>query len=176
MIIVIALTGAGILASVLRHIEVDSQSLHKVWISYVRLFDLNAEANVPTWYSSALLLASASLLASIAYVRRESGDAFRIQWTILALVFLGLSIDGAAQVHELVAQAIRACLNTDGFLYFAWVIPAALFLVVFAVLYFSFLMDLPAKTRRLFLVAGGGVRGWSPRTRGRRLLPVYTSW
>jgi hypothetical protein len=35
MIIVIALTGAGILAFVFRHIEVDSQSLHRVKMSYV---------------------------------------------------------------------------------------------------------------------------------------------
>ena len=53
------------------------------------------------------------------------------------------------------AQATRAWLNTGGLLYFAWVIPAALLLVVFAVLYFSFLVDLPARTRRLFLIAGG---------------------
>lgn len=100
---VIALTGEGILAIVPRHIEVDSQSLHRAKMSYLRLFALTAEAHVPTGYSSVLRLASTSLLASIAHVKRESHDALRSQWTVLAFVFLRLPIAEVAQVHELVA-------------------------------------------------------------------------
>ena len=103
IIIVIALTGEGILAIVPRHIEVDSQSLHRAKMSYLRLFALTAEAHVPTGYSSVLRLATNSLLASIAYVSRESHDAFRSQRTVLAFVFLRLPIVEVAQVHELVA-------------------------------------------------------------------------
>ena len=42
--------------------------------SLQRLFDVNAEANIPTWFSSALLLACATLLAAIAAVKAKSRD------------------------------------------------------------------------------------------------------
>lgn len=36
----------------------------------VRLFDLDAEGNVPTWYSALLLFLAAALLGVIAYAKR----------------------------------------------------------------------------------------------------------
>jgi len=44
--------------------------------------------------------------------------------------------------------------DTGGVFYYGWVIPAAVFLVIFGLAYLKFWIDLPADTRWLFLAAG----------------------
>ena len=39
-----------------------------------RLFDLNSDANIPSWYASSLLLVTSSLLAYIAYLKTPVRD------------------------------------------------------------------------------------------------------
>lgn len=45
--------------------------------------------------------------------------------------------------------------DLSGFFYFAWVVPAALFVFVLAGIYLRFWWRLPARTRYLLLAAGG---------------------
>ena len=48
-------------------------------------------------------------------------------WTRLALVFVYLSLDEALSFHERLNRPVRDLLDTSGALYYAWVIPYALF-------------------------------------------------
>lgn len=61
-------------------------------------------------------------------------------------------------IHETVGIVLREALGTSGILYFAWVIPATLLLMVFAALCLRFLVYLPADTR-LLMVGAGMMRG-----------------
>lgn len=60
-------------------------------------------------------------------------------------------------------EPLRNKLNVGGLLYFAWVIPGAIFVGACLLVYVKFLSDLPAKTRGMFLIAGtlyvGGAMG-----------------
>ena len=120
----------------------------------VPLFNLDAEANLPSLYAFTTLFSCAVLLALIgaAAYRKPAGHA--LQWFGLALVFLFLSVDEALYLHERIMFPVRNMLNVSGWLYFSWVIPYGIALAIIAALYIGFLRDLPAVTRRYFIFAG----------------------
>jgi hypothetical protein len=119
----------------------------------VRL-DLDRENNIPTWFSSALLAAAAILLFFIARARSALRDGLAPYWLGLALVFLYLSVDETASLHEATIHPIQRALNTSGALYSAWVIPAMVILPIFVAVYLRFLWALPRRTAILFVLAG----------------------
>lgn len=126
---------------------------HDHAFGFVPRFSLVQEANVPTWYSSTTLLVCAVLLGVVARVEREAGSRFALHWKVLALLFLYLSIDEAAELHELLIEPLRGTLNAGGLFHFAWVVPGIALLVVLGLAYARFLVHLPASTRRLFVAA-----------------------
>jgi len=119
----------------------------------VNLFNLNAEGNIPTFFSSFLLLTASALLAVIGRCNRGRGGVF-MPWQILAVIFLFLAVDETASLHEQLTFLLRARLHTSGYLYFAWVIPYGMATLVVAALFSRFLLRLPAGTRVRFLLAG----------------------
>lgn len=143
---------------------------HDHAFGFVPRFSLVQEANVPTWYSSTTLLVCAVLLGVVARVERKPGSRFTLHWKVLALLFLYLSVDEAAELHEVLIEPLRGTLNAGGLFHFAWVVPAIVLLAVLGLAYARFLVHLPASTRRLFVVAastfvGGAVGaemvGWA---------------
>lgn len=69
-----------------------------------KLIDLEAESNLPTWFSSMQLLLLAWLLAL--YARRSSNGPTTPGLWLPSLVFLVLSIDEVAQFHERFGHAL----------------------------------------------------------------------
>lgn len=69
-----------------------------------RMFDLDAELNLPTWYASAklLLLAQALMALALLVARRSRLDA--TPFLFLAVVALLLSADEVATIHERFAR------------------------------------------------------------------------
>lgn len=128
---------------------------HDVLLGFVRQFDLDREGNVPTWFQSGLFLIAASLLAAIARVRRQERAPYAWHWAALALIFVGLSADEAASLHEMAVKPLRTLLHARGLLHFTWVVPGAAFVLAVGLAYLRFLLHLPALTRRRFVVAGG---------------------
>lgn len=125
------------------------------------LFYLDQERNLPTWFTSLLLIMNGLLLLLIAHRTRLMKLPHMWYWLILGVVFVGLSLDETAQLHEKLIEPVRTLFDTSGYLYFAWIIPAVIALVVGGLLYIPFFMRLPAKTRNMFFLAGliyiGGV-------------------
>lgn len=120
----------------------------------ISLFDINKEQNIPALYSWSALLFSAMLLATIAQVKKIVGDRYVSHWRALAIIFVYLSVDEAISLHEKFVEPVRNRLNTGGIFYYAWVIPASILVVIFGLTFSKFLMALPPKTKRLFLIAG----------------------
>jgi len=118
------------------------------------LFYLNAERNIPTLYSSCALIVASMLLAFIANIHRSANRAW-ILWAVLACIFLFLSIDEMASIHEKLGKKVKADTETSGLLYYAWVIPYGIALIGFVAAYAKFLLALPKKTMWLFIVSGG---------------------
>lgn len=126
--------------------------------SLVQLFDVKKEESIPTWYSEVLLLLCSALLAVIFLAIRREGGRRAGYWLGLSAVFLFLSADEGSSIHEKMGQLgkfILAAIGIDqsGFLTYAWVVPAALVLVL-ALVYLRFFFGLPTKYRLLFLAAG----------------------
>ena len=129
---------------------------HDVLLGLVRLFDLDQEANVTTWYSTVLLLLAAVLLAVIARAAHTARAQFRLHWALLALILLVMSVDEASSIHELAIRPLRSALGVQaGVLYFTWVVPAGAAVLLVGIAYLRFVLHLPAATRRLFVIAGG---------------------
>ncbi|HEY9761210.1 MAG TPA: hypothetical protein V6D07_01730 [Trichocoleus sp.] len=118
-----------------------------------RLFDFDNEQNIPAWYSSSLLLFCAGLLYFIAQIKHRSAAPYRYYWSFLSLVFLGLSLDEAVSLHEELIEPLRTNFNLSGVLYFSWVIPGIALVGILGFVYWKFLADLPAQTRKLILIA-----------------------
>lgn len=119
------------------------------------IFDVNEEMSLPTFYSVYALQVCALLLGIIAHLTKVRRERYFRHWQILSFTFVYLSFDEALTLHERPTEMIRESLNTSGFLYFAWVIPAAVLVAVFLLGYLKFLSALPIKIRSLFLIAGG---------------------
>jgi hypothetical protein len=79
--------------------------------SKLRTFlNLDAEANLPTWYSSSQLLAIGVLFALAAYWRTDTARRGRVLIGLLAAVFVLLSLDETATIHEWLGQKSDALL------------------------------------------------------------------
>lgn len=148
------LVAAGIATVLLKY----GYGIHR----YTTIFNLNRENNIPTWFSSILLFLNASLLFLVVLSKRNLRDPWIIHWMFVSAVFVALSADEIAQVHER-ATAIREPLGLGGPFYFAWVLPAAILVVIFGITYLRFVIALPHRTRWLFVVAAlmfvGGALG-----------------
>ena len=127
---------------------------HPSLFGLVRLFDLNAEANIPTFFSVLQLAIAAALLYVIGRHAHQRTDRFAHHWLILGAIFLFLSLDELAQIHELLGPPVRNFLHTDGILYYAWFIPYGILTAVIGVAYIGFLAQLPVRTRWLFILSG----------------------
>jgi hypothetical protein len=114
------------------------------------IFSLSYEQNVPTWYSSAILLTCALLLATVAAGARLREAPYVKHWWGLSAAFFYISLDETASFHE----ALGSWARLGGVLYFSWVVPAAIIVAVIGVAYLRFLAHLPKATRSRFILAG----------------------
>ncbi|MCB0034443.1 MAG: hypothetical protein KDE51_10510 [Anaerolineales bacterium] len=127
------------------------------------LFSVNAEETIPTWYATLLLFTAAGLLFLIAALKKKKEQPYARHWFGLAAIFLYLSMDEGAVIHEIASDVIEARFETSGYLTFPWVALFVPLVIVFALVYLRFLFHLPANTRYLFTAAGllyvGGAAG-----------------
>jgi len=119
----------------------------------VSLFSMDHERSVPTMFSSVLLLIAATVLMLIAKAERIEKRSAR-PWFALAGIFLFLSVDEFASIHERLISPTRDLLNASGLFYSAWVIPYGVLLLVFVLSFRGFLNRLSTTVRSLILLAG----------------------
>lgn len=72
----------------------------------------------------------------------------------MAFIFLFLSIDETALLHERIGKSVKELINTSGFFHYAWVIPYGVALIVILIGYLNFLKKLPRNIMILFMVSG----------------------
>jgi len=120
----------------------------------IALFDLGKEGNIPTMFSTLLLLYSSLLLAFIWFVRRERNEQDKNYWFWLSVIFLFLATDEFSSIHETIGNALERVFDKDGMLWFPWKIPFGIGLIIFMIVYIKFLIQLPARTRNLFIISG----------------------
>lgn len=122
----------------------------------VNLFYVDEEKNIPSLFSTLLLLCSASLLAIIAILKNREDNPDTSKWAILAGGFLFMSVDEAWSIHEQLVEPFRGILGTNylGVFHYAWVIPGIAVVLLLAPFFVRFLLRLPATPRFRFILAG----------------------
>jgi len=106
----------------------------------LQLFELDEENNLPTWFSSFLLLNNAAVL----FLASTQVTLHRTQWLILAVGFLLLSVDEVAGLHETFHTAI----DTN------WTLYAAILVGIVGLTLIPFLLALPRQIAILFVLSG----------------------
>ena len=153
IVLVVAHVAGAVSSHVFHHAQV---------FGLVDTFDMNVENNVPTFFSTFLFVAGAALLAVIA--SQSNAERYTGYWNWLAIIFAFMAVDEDASLHELLIEPVRDLLAVSGPLYFAWVIPYGLAVLVVGLLYLRFVWSLPVRTRGLFVGAGslflGGAIGF----------------
>jgi hypothetical protein len=152
----LALVIAGLaLLSISGHLMVTFLPVGEFTRGLIWFVDLNKEGNLPTWYSSSGLLLAALLLAVISREEKRRGSRYSYHWLFLSLVFLFLSLDEVAGLHERSSDPVRSVLKTQGgAFYYSWVIPGMIFVFAVGVLSLKFLFSLNPRIRKYFLIAG----------------------
>jgi hypothetical protein len=125
---------------------------HGRLLGFVKLFDLNREGNIPSWYSSIALLLCAFLLANIASLKK--GFPYSAHWKALSFIFVYLSVDESAELHERLNYLMHPLLHGSRALNVPWLIPGSMFVVIVLISYAKFLSHLPRQIKWLFLLAG----------------------
>lgn len=126
-------------------------SLTVAMLAVRKLLDVNNEGNVPTWFSSGMLLGCALVVAAIAALVRQAGGPFVMHWIGLALVLAFLSLDEATVLHERLTTPVAGVIgeNARGPLRFAWILPAVTVVGLIGLAYLRFIGHLPARARSL---------------------------
>jgi hypothetical protein len=134
-------------------------------------FDMTRnDLSIAAWYSSVLMLLCSILLAVIAVSSwQRPAERYTLHWGVLSGIFLLMSVDEVARLHETFGEASEralvefAGLTPEGFLYFFWVVPGAIFVLIVGLGYVRFLAQLPGRTLALFVAAAtifvGGAMG-----------------
>ena len=146
VVVLVALSFAGTLSSLFLHLR---------FAGLVRIFDVNQENSLPTWYSAVALAASAALLVSIAATlraRKQTRDLFA--WATLAFIFTLLSLDEIAGIHEGVGKELKKLIHLGGWFRFAGVVPSAALATLVGATMIPFLSRLAPRRRNQFLAAG----------------------
>jgi hypothetical protein len=121
----------------------------------IKLVDIDEEVSVPTWFSSTNLFLTSLLLTGVfLLVRRQEGRRFQWHWLFLAIGFLVLSIDESIALHELSGAVVKKGIPARGVLRFTWIVWGMVLVVVLAGVYAKFILTLPPRRRRQFIVAG----------------------
>jgi hypothetical protein len=118
-------------------------------------FYVDTERNIPTFFSVALLLIAAALLAAIAKRNRKQGLPYVSAWAVLAVGFVLMAVDEAFEIHERLNLPIGELLGDRplGAFYYPWVIPAIALVAVLGLFFVRFLRHLPGTIRLRFLLA-----------------------
>lgn len=113
-------------------------------------FYLDAEGNIPTFANALLLFIPALLFGLIGAWKNLVKDKFRLHWNGLALIFLLLSFDEAAVLHERLIKPMRSIVGSGGIFHFPWVIPGMAAVAIFGLTYLMFFLHLDKKFKILF--------------------------
>lgn len=124
-------------------------------LGLIPLFSLTNEVSIPNWFSSFQILTCAGLLAVIGREKARRDDPFARHWLFLSGLFVLMSIDETARLHETFGAFMGGFIKLGGFLSDLWVIPGTILVAIVGWRYRPFLRHLGRPTRRLCLISGG---------------------
>lgn len=138
-----------IVATLLAHVLFQADSAHLVGFA---IYDVDQEANLPTWLSSMLL----NIAAVLAFVISSSdAPVLRRPWRGIALLLALMSMDEIACLHNVPSRRLFEWLGADnGYLMNAWVLPAGLLSLGILCVYLPFLLQVRRRVALGLMLAG----------------------
>jgi hypothetical protein len=129
---------------------------HDHLMGAIVLFHLDQEQNIPSFFSTLLLLIAALLLTVIAIFATKQKQSDASRWIVLAVGFLFMAYDEAFSVHEQLILTVRTLLGnwSHGLFYFAWVVPAVVLVACCGIFFAGFLSRLAKQVRFELLLSG----------------------
>lgn len=130
---------------------------HPTVKGFVQLFNVDAEKNIPTFFSILLMIAISQILIIITRFKIITHGMHRLEWALLSVGFLYLAFDEAFAIHEILNRPGRRLLDDTefGIFFFSWVIFGIFIVCLLAIIFSRFLVHLPPPARSRFLISGG---------------------
>lgn len=155
--ILFVLMGTMVLLLALHLIFMTSATDNWDYWELVGLFDMDSEISLFTWYSTVVLLfVPAVLLFYIGWFKHRAKEKFAWSWSLLGAIFLFLSIDDGAMVHEKLSTVNRMTgfqdvLNSvdSSLLAWSWWVIYLPIVIVFVVILTRWFLSLPTRTKIL---------------------------
>lgn len=117
-----------------------------------KLFYLNNERNLPTYFSSVLLFTIALIYGLVWEIKRKRNDRFQKSWLLMSMIFLLLSTDEMVGLHEKVGYFLRKNLTPHPLVQFPWIIVGIPLVALFLILFRKYILQLSPRSRNLFLI------------------------
>jgi len=116
---------------------------------FVRMFDLDMERNIPTLFSSFLFAISSFLLYLLSKMENENYK----YWIGLSIIFLFLSFDESAKIHEQIGDYTEHFVDATNYLYYPWFISYSIGIFIIFLFYFKFFFKMGKKTFLSFILS-----------------------
>ncbi|WP_370442288.1 hypothetical protein [Kineococcus halophytocola] len=123
-------------------------------VSARKFFDVNAETNLPSWFSAVLLTVTGLVTFDVGRRAHVQGRRWSRHWMVLGLGFCYLSLDELVGLHEKLVEPMTAVVGDSGVFKYAWVAAALPAVTVVALFYVRFLLALPRRAAALALLGG----------------------
>lgn len=120
---------------------------------FIRMFDLDMERNIPTLFSSAILLTAAFLFYLLSKAPTEQKKGHRPFWLGLSFVFSFLAFDESSKIHEQLGDFTERFVEASGYLHYPWVISYSILLVILGIFYARFFWKMESKVFWSFMGA-----------------------
>ena len=138
------ITGTLFVAHLVGEIGIYAFDANKNWL---HAFNMDREFNIPTLFSSTIMLACAYTLNEI---KKTSKELRSKDWGLLSKIFVFLAIDELFQIHEIfIIPDLRPYLSPA--LGSTWVIPYTALVIYLGWRFKKFLRSLKKQTRQKFL-------------------------
>jgi hypothetical protein len=125
-----------------------------------KLFLFDGEGNLPAYFSALVILGAGLAVGVAGQVEAQRKGPWKTHLFVLAFALVFLSIDEAAQIHEVIDSATSYILLRTGLLEpnsslaWPWVIPYVSVALAGALLYIPFLRALPRSVAVILCMAG----------------------
>ena len=145
--LLLAITAGFLVAHCVVQVGIYGFGAEKHWLDSL---NMDRELNLPTLFSSALLLMAALLMRRLGHNSNpDAGD----DWRLLSKIFIFLALDEALQIHEiLIIPGLRHQVHPA--LASTWVVPYAALAVILLWRFRSFLGSIPRATATGLLRSG----------------------
>jgi hypothetical protein len=148
--LVLQITFILLIAANLARIVITHITGHDSMGGILPLVDVNRENSLPTWFSTINLFMSAILLFSIYGWKKQQKSPDRVYWLYLAIVFLLLSADESASIHEIMGIMMDKTSISVNWIYYSWLIPGIFIALALFVFLIKFYLRLPRRYQILF--------------------------